>query len=126
MFAVARALRCGTGMRPGPIIFLALCAGCIDQPLPDITPQARVIAAWDPLLCGDPHRVVVELEDELGVPASRSVPCELGAVSVDLAHWGLYRGRIYAWELGPEIRSVLSVRLEVDAPIIHWFVDTPR
>lgn len=113
-------------MRIVLLVGLALFTGCIEQPLPDLTPQARVVAAWDPLQCGDPHRVVIELEDELGVPASRSVPCELGGVSVDLAHWGVYRGRIYAWEIGPEIRSVLSVRLEVDAPIIHWFVDTPR
>ena len=99
---------------------------CVEQPLPDIDPPARVITAWDPLECGEPHRVVVELEDHLGVPHSRSAPCELGSITLDVGHWGIYRGRVYAWSLGPEIRSVLSVRIDVDAPIITWWVETPR
>lgn len=73
--------------------------------------------------------MVLELEDERGADLSRSVPCEIGAITLDLPRWGVYRGRVYAWHLEPsdvaEIRSVVSVRLEVDAPIVHWYVDTP-
>jgi hypothetical protein len=101
-------------------------SGCIDAPFPDIEPQARLIAVWDPVACDEPHRVAIELEDELGILLSTSVPCELGGATIDVRTWGVYRGRIYAWDLGPEIRSVLSVRIEIDAPIIHWYVDTPR
>lgn len=101
-------------------------SGCIDAPMPDLEPQARLVTLWDPLLCGEPHRVVVELEDDEGRPLSRSVPCTLGSVTMDLPHWGYYRGRLYAWTLGPEIRSVVAVRLEIDAPIVQWYVETPR
>lgn len=107
-----------------------VASGCVDSPVPDLEPQARLVVVWDSLACGEPHRVVIELEDERGVPLSRSVPCELGGMSIDVPHWGVYRGRLYAWELVPtaeaEIRSVVSVRLEVDAPIVHWYVEAPR
>ena len=112
------------------LIGLTFAAGCVDMTMPDVEPQARLIAAWDPLDCGEPHRVVFELEDERGVPLSRSAPCVVGGVSLDVPHWGIYRGRIYAWELQPsaesEIRSEVAVRLEVDSPIVHWYVETPR
>lgn len=100
-------------------------SACLDTPLPDLEPQARIVTIWDPVACGDPYRVVVELEDERGVRFSRSAPCALGGLTIDVPYWGIYVGRIYAWRLGPEIRSELFVRLEVDAPIVHWVVDTP-
>ena len=100
--------------------------GCVDTPFPDVGPQSRVVVSWDPLLCGDPHRVAIELEDDDGAKLSKSVPCEAAGVTIDIVHWGVYRGRIYAWTLGPEIRSVVSVRLDVDSPVIFWTVDTPR
>ena len=108
------------------LCFGACVVGCVDTPLPDIEPQARVVASWDPLLCGDPHRIVIELEDDDGRMLSRSTPCEAAGVTIDIDRWGIYRGRIYAWTFGPEIRSVSQVRLEVDAPIVLWTVDTPR
>jgi hypothetical protein len=112
------------------LVVLSLCSACIDTPMPDIEPQARLVTAWDPLLCGEPHRVVIELEDERGADISRSVPCELGRLSLDLPMWGIYRGKVYAWDLVPndtaEIRSVIVARLDIDAPIVHWYVDTPR
>ena len=107
-------------------IFWTCFGACVDTPLPDLEPQARIVTSWDPLACGEPHRVVVELEDEDGTPLSKSVPCNLGGVTIDVRQWGVYRGRIYAWTLGPEIRSVTTVRLEVDAPVIHWSVETPK
>ncbi|HUS29177.1 MAG TPA: hypothetical protein VMZ53_11720 [Kofleriaceae bacterium] len=104
--------------------------GCIDTPLPDVEPQARLLASWDPLSCGDPHRVVIELEDDAGAKLSSSVPCEIGEMHFDIWHWGIYRGRIYAWMLdagsGAVIRSEKPVRLEIDAPIVQWLVETPR
>lgn len=109
------------------LLFWTCFGACVidTAPLPT-EPQSRIVAGWDPLACGDPHRVVVELEDDAGVPVSASVPCEIGSVTLDVGHFGVYRGRIYAWSLGPEIRSVVPVRLEVDAPIIHWTVETPK
>jgi hypothetical protein len=108
------------------LCFGACVGGCIDAPVPDLDPQARVVASWDPLLCGEPHRVVIELEDADGRMLSRSVPCDLGGITIDIDHWGIYSGRTYAWSLGPEIRSVSQVRLDVDAPIVIWAIDTPR
>lgn len=108
------------------LCFGTCVSGCVDTPLPDLEPQARIVASWDPLACGDPHRVVIELEDEDGAQVSRSVPCEAGGVTIDIPRWGVYRGRVYAWTLGPEIRSVVHVRLEVDQPVIFWTVETPR
>jgi len=108
------------------LCFSTCVSGCVDTPLPEPEPQARIVATWDPLLCGDPHRVVIELEDDDGAKLSRSVPCELGGVTIDIRHWGVYIGQVYAWALGPEIRAVTHVRLDVDAPVIFWTVDTPR
>jgi hypothetical protein len=103
--------------------------GCIDTPLPEREPQARLITSWDPLACGAPHRVVIELEDDDGRMLSASVPCELAGVSIDVPTWGIYAGRIYAWSIaGSEatISSVAPVRLEIDNAIVEWHVDTPR
>jgi hypothetical protein len=53
-----------------------------------------------------------------------------GAHHIDIAHWGIYQGRLYAWTLPaasqPEIRAETKVRLEIDAPVVFWSVDTPR
>lgn len=107
--------------------FWLLFGACVDMEPPPIEPPARVVASWDPLQCGDDdHRVVVELEDDDGAEVSGSVPCKIGGLTLDVRHWGVYRGRIYAWTLGPEIRSVTSVRLDIDSPILWWTVDTPR
>lgn len=108
------------------ITAVVVSTGCMDEPLRDPEPQARIVAMWDPLACGDPHRVVIELEDRFGVPVSKSVPCELGGATLAIRAWGVYEGRIYAWRLGPEIRSIIPIRIEVDAPVIYWFVETPR
>jgi hypothetical protein len=108
------------------LCFGTCVAGCVDASLPDIEPQARVLAAWEPQLCGEPHRVVIELEDEYGRMYSRSVPCQMGGIAIDVPIWGVYLGRSYAWSLGPEIRSVSQTRLEIDAPVVLWTLDTPR
>lgn len=108
-------------------LFWTSFAACVidTAPLP-AEPQSRIVAGWDAQACGEPHRVVVELEDGNGATYSASAPCEIGTITLDVAHWGVYRGRVYAWALGPEIRSVAPVRLDVDAPVIYWTVATPK
>jgi len=108
-------------------VFWTCFGACVMPPPPaDEPPQARLVAAWDPLACGEPHRVVVELEDDAGVPLSVSAPCVLGSLTLDAPHLGIYHGRIYAWILGEAIRSIAPVVLSIDAPIVQWVVPTPR
>jgi hypothetical protein len=103
------------------------CFGaCVDTPMPPSPPQARIVAIWDPLVCGAPHRVAVELEDEDGAKLAISTPCELGSLMLDAPHFGIYRGRIYAWVLGEPERSIEQVQLVVDEPIVRWNVSTPQ
>ncbi len=100
---------------------------CIDSPA-ETLPAARVVATWDPTSCGDPHRVVIELEDDDGNQLSGSTRCTLGSIAIDAPHFGTYRGRIFAWLLEdkPVIRSITPLHLTVDEPIVRWFVETPR
>jgi hypothetical protein len=107
------------------VVLLALI-GCVDSPPPDGAPASKIVAAWDPLQCGDPHRVAVELEDTDGAPISASTNCNVGSLTLVASHFGDYRGRIYAWELGIGERSAEDVDLVVDEPIVRWNVMTPR
>ena len=113
-----------------PLVAAALLwtafAACIDDP-PDPGPSvARLVVVWDPLACGAPHRIAIELADEAGVPLSASTPCNIGGLTVDLSHLGSYHGRIYAWSLDAPARSITLVDLVIDQPIVHWQVETPR
>ncbi|MDB4955168.1 MAG: hypothetical protein JWO36_2737 [Myxococcales bacterium] len=104
-----------------------ICFGaCVDAPAADSPPQARVIAVWDPLACGEPHRVVVELEDDGGATLTGSAPCALGGLTLDIRHFGVWQGRIYAWLLDEPPRSVAPIQLEIDQAIVRWNVETPR
>jgi hypothetical protein len=105
-------------------LVLAACID-IDSPSPDDPPIARVVVVWDPLACGEPHRIAVELEDQAGVKLSSSTPCTAGSLSIDAKHFGVYYGRVYAWEAGEDIRSVTAVRLFVDEPVTRWLIATP-
>ena len=106
-------------------VFWTCFGACVDTPAPDDTPQARVVAAWDPLACGDPHRVVVELADDAGAQLSVSAPCTLGGLTIDVPHFGTYHGRVYAWTLGEPDRSIATADLAVDVPVVQWAVETP-
>src|SRR4051794_36613932 len=86
------------------VLFWSVFGACIDAPPPASPPIARVVVSWDPRACRAPHRVVLELEDDDGAPLSSSVPCGLGGLTVDVPHFGVYRGRIYAWVAGEPIR----------------------
>jgi hypothetical protein len=104
----------------------AVLGACIDAPAESGPAVARLVTTWDPLACGEPHRIVVELGDEGGAPSSASGPCNLGVLTLDLAHFGGYRGRIYAWALAAPIRSIAPLELTIDEPIVRWPVATPR
>jgi hypothetical protein len=102
------------------------CFGaCVDTPAPPSPPQARIVAAWDPLECGEPHRVVVELEDDAGAPLSVSGPCTLGGLAIDAPHFGVYRGKVYAWTLDAHEYGAHAVELVVDQPIVRWDLEPP-
>jgi hypothetical protein len=108
------------------LVMLALTPACLATlPDDDEPPASRVIVQWDPLDCGPPHRVVLELQHEDGTDASSSVPCILGSLSIDLRQWGIYFGRFYGWEAGSPIRRIEPVTLTVDAPLIHWQLVEP-
>jgi hypothetical protein len=104
----------------------ATLAACVDTPPEPGAVIARLVAAWDPLACGDPHRVAVELEDEGGAMISASTPCNLGGLTLDVSHFGSYRGRIYAWALDAPIRSVTPVEVTIDQQIVHLLVSNPQ
>jgi hypothetical protein len=101
-------------------------AGCLDTPSEAAPAAARLVVTWDPLGCGEPHRVVIELADDAGEERSASVPCNLGGVTVDVGHFGVYRGRIYAWAIAAPIRSVAPLEVAIDEPIVTRQVATPR
>ena len=107
------------------VVFWTLFAACVANVPDDPEPVARLLASWDPLACGDPHRVVLELEDESGNRVASSTPCWLGGIAVDLPSWGFYTGRLYTWVAGAPIRSITPVTLVVDAAVIRWQVATP-
>ena len=116
-----------------PLVVTALAwtvlAACIDAPPEPRLSPARLVVAWDPLACGDPHRLAVELRDEAGAVVSASTPCNLGTLAVDVAHFGSYRARLYAWPHGlparPGAPAEAAIELTIDQPIAHWDVGVP-
>lgn len=115
-------------MRFARVVLLWLVSGCLDE-LPDdpTPPAARVVTAWDPLLCREPRqRVVVELEDDDGFAISSSAACVIGSLTLDARKWGFYSGVVYSWMLGEPMRAPIRVSLAVDAPMIRWWVPTPQ
>ncbi len=106
--------------------FWAAFVACIDAPASGSPDGARIVVSWDPLACGTPHRVAVELEDEAGAPISASAPCVIGALTLHAPRFGVYLGRVYAWTAGQPIRSVTPVQIQVDEPVVRWMVATPE
>jgi len=118
-----RVIRCSP--RWGAVLFWAVFAACLDTPGAPGSAVARLVVAWDPLACGAPHRVAVELDDEADVRVSASTPCSLGAVTVDVAHTGAYHGRVYAWAIGEPVRSVTPLEVVIDQAVVRRQVATP-
>lgn len=108
------------------VVFWILFGACVANVPDEPEPVSRLLASWDVRACGDPHRVVLELEDEDGNPVSASAPCWLGGIAIDLPRWGWYTGRIYTWVLDQPIRSIQRVSIPIDAAVIRWQVVTPR
>jgi hypothetical protein len=111
------------------LIYALLPVGCLASPPEGETPEpvARIVAMWNPLACADPLRVVVELEAESGARYSRSAPCAVGTVTVDVDHWGFFFARAYSWVAGVPRREEndIASTLAIDAPIVYWQVSVP-
>jgi len=108
------------------VLLWATLAACIDAPVELGPSLARLVVAWDPLACGEPHRVAVELDAEDGAQAAASAPCNLGGVTVDVSRFGTYQGRVYAWALDAAIRSIMPIDVRIDQAIVRIDVETPR
>jgi hypothetical protein len=110
------------------LVFWTLFCACITNIPDERQPVSRLIASWDPLACGEPHRIVLELEDESGDAVRSSTPCWLGGLAVDLPTWGFYTGRIYSWVPDSEtpIRSVHEMAFPVDEAVVRYELRTPQ
>jgi hypothetical protein len=112
----------------GAVLAWLAVAACLDEPIASAPAEARVVVAWDPLACEDPHRVAVELRDDTGALAAASTPCSLGGLTVDVAHFGVYHGRVYAWastEAPSGTAAVTTIELSIEQPIVRYEVATP-
>ncbi|HET9620770.1 MAG TPA: hypothetical protein VFP84_05370 [Kofleriaceae bacterium] len=87
--------------------------GCLDAPPARDAALVALVTTWDPLACGDPHRVAVELVDAAGATSAASAPCAIGVVTLDVAHVGAYTGRVYAWAIGEPARSITPITVTI-------------
>ena len=102
------------------VSFWTLFGACVDTPPATAGPVARLVAVWDPTACTDPHRVALELTDDDGLELSRSAPCAIGSVSIDVPHLGPYHGRVFGWVLGGAIRNASESDIDVADSITRW------
>ncbi|HEX2686441.1 MAG TPA: hypothetical protein VHN14_07475 [Kofleriaceae bacterium] len=68
---------------------------------------------------------MVELEDDSG-PGLGILSVKPRRLTLDVPHFGSYRGKIYAWALAAPIRSVTPVDLMIDESVVYGQVLTPR
>jgi hypothetical protein len=108
------------------LAFWSFFGACVAAGPPEAAPTARVVVDWDPTACGPPHRVALELALADEQPLSVSSPCDLGSTEIDGVPYGRYEGRLYAWALGEDVRSVAPVHLDVDERVVRWTAETPR
>ncbi|MGE0868152.1 MAG: hypothetical protein AB7P03_06315 [Kofleriaceae bacterium] len=107
--------------------FWSTFSACItDIPDPHVPPAVDLVVSWDPALCGAPHRVVIELEADSGSQLSSSTLCAIGQLAMAIPELGVYRGRVFAWELGQPIRSITPVTMTLDTRLVRWEIVTPR
>jgi hypothetical protein len=108
------------------VAFWSIFGACVDAPVAADEPAARALIGWDPLQCGDPHRVIVELDAGDAEPIAASAPCAVGAITIDAPRMGLYQARVYAWTPDATMPSAAPLELTLDAPVTRWEVATPR
>jgi hypothetical protein len=106
-------------------LFWSIFGACVSTGVPADPPESKLVASWDPLACGEPHRVVLELVDEDEQPVTSSAPCALGSLTLELPHFGTFTGRVYSWELGKPVRSIAPVEIVAEEPVVRWRVTTP-
>jgi len=109
-------------------VFWTMFGACVDGRPPVASPP-RLIASWNSLACGDPHHVVVELEDEAGARQARAAPCERGSVTLDAPHGGRYRWWISALHVPARSNvgrpGAIAIAVAIDRPIVRWSIMTP-
>ncbi|MGE0546927.1 MAG: hypothetical protein AB7O24_04990 [Kofleriaceae bacterium] len=99
---------------------------CITSvPDPDDSPAVDLVVSWDPTACGSPHRVVVELEADSGAQIGTSTLCAIGQLALAIPEFGVYRGRVFSWQLGHPIRSIMPVTISLDTRLVRWEIATP-
>ncbi|HEY4240597.1 MAG TPA: hypothetical protein VGM88_12330 [Kofleriaceae bacterium] len=108
------------------LVFWGTFGACFEPPGDSSRTRDQLIAMWDPLTCGPPHRVVVELEDGAGNRINASAPCDIGELQADVPELGEYHGRAFAAELGQPIRSIEPVTVAIDRPTLKWAIPTPE
>jgi hypothetical protein len=111
----------------GGAMSVVVASGCLAAPPAHEAALAALVTTWDPLACGDPHRVAVELADDAGATSSASAPCDLGVVTLDVAHVGAYTGRVYAWAIGEPTRSITPIAVTIEREgVTRQHVATPE
>ena len=110
----------------GVLVALSL-AGCLDAPIADTPAIARLVASWDPLECGAPHRVVIELALVDAVDAGGSLAasgwCALGGLAVEVPRLGSYHARARADDLGSS--PPLHKDIAIEHAIVDWSIGEP-
>jgi len=108
------------------LIFWSSFSACFDTSDHGARVPDELIAMWDPVSCGPPHQVVVEIQDDTGARIDASAPCDLGELRADVPELGEYQGRAYAWDPGHPIRSIEPVSVAIDRPALKWVIPTPE
>ncbi len=99
---------------------------CVDVEAAVTPPLSRVLVAWDPLACHDDHRVAIELtalaDDAI---VTRSVPCAVGWMPLDVPHVGEYRARVDIVSASALPQLAFERDLDIEAPVVRWTLDEP-
>ena len=108
--------------------FWAVFGACVDAEVEATPPLSRVLVAWGPLACGDPHRVIIELDAiDDGARVVRSVPCAIGWMALDVPHVGDYRARVDSAPDGDGSDATLvdEIELDIETQIVRWTLEAP-
>ena len=95
-------------------------AACVSLPDTSTEVQPQLIAVWDAMGCGPPHRVAFALADDTGDSVARSAPCDAGTLVFDVPRLGTYTGEVYAWSLAGGSGAADDVSIDVVAAMTRW------